>query len=202
VTAQPDFVLHAGYALRELDEADAAELHALIERNRPRLAMWMHWAQRQTVRDTAAFIDRAAEKERQRRAFHRCIVAGGGIVGVVGFSTIDELNRAGAIGYWLDSRHEGQGVMTAAVAALADHAFEHLQLNRVEIRADVQNEASRAIAERLGFQLEGVARQAYRVVGDRYSDDAVYSMLAGDRARAQLMRARGGDLPVAPSPRR
>ena len=57
---------------------------------------------------------------------------------------------------------------------------------RVEIRADVENLASRAIPERLGFQLEGVMRQSYRVVGERYSDDAVYSLLASDPARQAL----------------
>jgi ribosomal-protein-serine acetyltransferase len=50
----------------------------------------------------------------------------------------------------------------------------------VEIRTDIENRRSRALAERLGFQYEGVLRQAYWV-GDRYSDDAVYSMLAAER---------------------
>jgi ribosomal-protein-serine acetyltransferase len=203
VTAAPDFALHAGYSLRELDQADADELHALIERNRPRLARWMHWAHSQTAQDTVAFIHRAAEKAREGRGFHRCIVADGRIAGVVGFSTIDSLNRSGAIGYWLDEAHQRHGVMTAAVAALVEQAFERFELNRVEIRADVENASSCAIAERLGFQREGVARQAYRVAGDRYSDDAVYSMLASDPARRALTsRAQRRDEAVEPTQRR
>ena len=39
-----------------LDEHDLGELHALIERNRARLARWIHWAQGQTEADTLAFI--------------------------------------------------------------------------------------------------------------------------------------------------
>ncbi len=202
MSAERAFTLPGGRELRALREADAEELHALIERNRPRLAEWMHWVQTQTAQDTLAFIRRTTEKAREGRGFHRCIVAGGRIVGVVGFSTIDALNRSAPIGYWLDEAHEGQGAMTAAVAALVDYAFEELALNRVEIRADVENKPSRAIAERLGFQLEGVARQAYRVVGDRYSDDAVYSMLAADHARSALARAQRAAEPLAPSPRR
>ncbi len=71
--------------------------------------------------------------------------------------------------------------MTAAVAALVDDGFDRYRLVRVEIRADVENRASRAVAERLGFQLEGVLRQSYRVLDERYSDDAVYSLLASER---------------------
>jgi ribosomal-protein-serine acetyltransferase len=202
VTAQATFTLPGGQELRPLSHADADELHALIERNRPRLARWMSWAQTQTPDDTEAFIRRAEEKAREGSGFHRCIVAEGRIAGVAGFSTIDAPNRSGGIGYWLDEDHEGRGLMTAAVAALTDHAFERFALNRAEIRADVQNRPSRAIAERLGFQLEGVARRAYRIVGERYSDDAVYSMLASDPARAELARFHDGGAPVERSARR
>ena len=70
--------------------------------------------------------------------------------------------------------------MTSAVRELARYGFAELALRRIEIRTDVLNLASRAVAERLGFQLEGVLRQSYRVAADHYSDDAVYSMLASE----------------------
>jgi ribosomal-protein-serine acetyltransferase len=83
--------------------------------------------------------------------------------------------------------------MTAAVAALVNHAFDSLQLNRLEIRTAVENAPSRAVAERLGFRFEGTLRQAYRVTDERYSDDTVYSLLRSDpreavRAAATLTR--------------
>jgi len=62
---------------------------------------------------------------------------------------------------------------------LVDHAFGAWRLHRVEIRAGVENARSRAIPERLGFRREGVLREAERV-GDRYVDQVVYAVLAGD----------------------
>lgn len=177
--------LPAGHGLRALQDADAPELHALIERNRERLARWIAWAHEQTPQDTRAFIGRARAKEQEGSGLSRAIVAAGAIAGVVGIS-VDRANYSAAIGYWLDEASEGKGVMTAAVAALVDDGFLRWRLVRVEIRVDVDNRPSRAVAERLGFQLEGVARQGYRVVGDRYSDDAVYSLLASDPARRAL----------------
>ena len=64
-----------------------------------------------------------------------------------------------------------------------------LHLNRLEIRTDVENAPSRAVAERLGFHYEGTLRQSYRVTDERYSDDAVYSLLRSDPHEA--VRAAG-----------
>jgi ribosomal-protein-serine acetyltransferase len=177
--------LPAGYDLRALHDGDAHELHALIERNRARLARWIHWAHEQTLQDTRAFIGRAYAKEQEGSGLSRGIVVSARLAGVVGIS-VDRTNRSAAIGYWLDEASEGKGVMTAAVAALVDDGFERYRLVRVEVRADVENTASRAVAERLGFQLEGVMRQSYHLAGERYSDDAVYSLLASDPARSAL----------------
>lgn len=190
MTAPPAFLLSGGQQLCELEEADAPELHALIEDNRAGLARWIQWAPDQTSEQTLAFIRRARAKAGEKTGHEYAIVSDGRIVGVVGFPVIDSANRSAAIGYWLDEEHQRRGMMTTAVAALAAHAFDAWQLNRLEIRMDVDNVRSRSLAERLGFQLEGIARQAYRV-GDRLNDDAVYSMLASDPARRRLAAQMG-----------
>ncbi len=198
MSAQPDPVsmnrgLPDGYELRALVDRNTPELHALIERNRARLARWIHWAQRQTEQDTRAFIGRARAMEQEGSGLSRAVLVAGRLAGVVGI-TVDRANRSATIGYWLDRDSEGKGVITAAVAELVDDGFARWQLRRIEILADVENRASCAVAERLGFQLEGVLRQSYRVSDERYSDDAVYSMLAGDPARGELAgRLRTGD---------
>jgi ribosomal-protein-serine acetyltransferase len=177
----PRFALEGGRLLRPLDEADVNELHALIEHNRDELAKWMAWAQEQTTEQTRAFVRSSRASESDNSGLQRAIVAQERIVGIVGLPEIDWANRSAEIGYWLDVAHRGRGVMTSAVAALADHAFGSLNLNRLEIRTDVGNAPSRALAERLGFRYEGTLRQSYRVTDERYSDDAVYSLLASDR---------------------
>jgi ribosomal-protein-serine acetyltransferase len=123
--------------------------------------------------------------EQDGSGYSRAIVTADALAGIVGI-TVDRANRSAAIGYWLDEASGGMGVMTAAVAAVVEDGFRRYRLMRVEIRADVENVTSRAIAERLGFHLEGVMRQSYRVVEERYSDDAVYSLLASDPARHEL----------------
>jgi ribosomal-protein-serine acetyltransferase len=165
--------------LRLLDEADARELHGLIEANRTYLARWLPWAASQTFDDTLEFIRRARSQLTANDGFQAAIVLEESIVGVVGYHAVDWANRSTRIGYWLDEGHQGQGTMTAAVRALVDHALSAWQLNRVEIRSAVENHRSRAIPERLGFQEEGMRRQAERV-GGLYLDSVAYSLLSAE----------------------
>ncbi|RDI45455.1 GNAT family N-acetyltransferase [Falsibacillus pallidus] len=62
------------------------------------------------------------------------------------------------IGYWIDSRYSGKGYMTEAVEGISDFARRELKAKRIEIRCDSNNVRSRAIPERLGFELEGILK--------------------------------------------
>ncbi|HEY4427278.1 MAG TPA: GNAT family protein [Solirubrobacteraceae bacterium] len=182
----PSFALGDGRALRPLEDDDATELHALIEANRPRLARWMAWAAgHETAAQTLEFIRSTQRQMAGNHGLQLALTVDRAIAGMVGFHAIDWQNRATSLGYWLAEEHEGRGTMTSAVRVLTQHAFGHWGLNRVEIRADIENERSRAIPERLGFRHEGTLRQSYRIAGERYSDDAVYAMLAADWPGAQ-----------------
>jgi ribosomal-protein-serine acetyltransferase len=169
--------LPGGQQIRPLEEADASELYLLIDANRRRLMRWMVWAEGQTPEGTLEFIRAARRQLAAGEGLQAAIVEHGRIAGVAGFHGVDWHNRSTSIGYWLADGYEGRGTMTEAVRLLTGHAFTQWRLNRVEIRADVENVRSRALAERLGFTYEGTLRQALRLA-DGYHDDAVYAMLA------------------------
>ncbi len=172
-------------ALGLLEEADARELHTLIEVNRAHLARWLPWAAGQTLDDTLDFIRRTQSQLQENGGFQAAVLLGGSIVGMAGYVSVDWGNRATRIGYWLDAGHQGRGTMTAAVRSLVDHALSVWQLNRVEIRIAADNRRSRAIAERLGLRQEGTLRQAELIDG-RYLDSVVYSMPRADWRAAAM----------------
>jgi ribosomal-protein-serine acetyltransferase len=165
--------------LRLLSTADAPELHTLIMSNREHLAQWLGWAATQTFQDTLEFIHRSERQVAANESFHCAIVCEDRIAGVISYMEVDWRHRRTVLGYWLDADHQGRGLMTGAVRLMVDHAIAVWELNRIEIRAAVENCKSRAIPERLGFDQEGVLRQA-ELVNGRYLDSVVYSMLAAD----------------------
>jgi ribosomal-protein-serine acetyltransferase len=170
--------------LRLLEEADARELHELIEANRTHLAHWLPWAAGQTFEDTLGFIRGTRSQARENEGFQTAIVTEKGLAGVIGYVSLDWGNRSTRVGYWLDEGQQGRGTMTAAVRLLVDHALTVWRLNRIEIIVATGNRRSRAIPERLGFRKEGTLRQ-YQLVDGRYLDCVSYSMLVADWRAAE-----------------
>ena len=166
--------------LRSVAPADARALNALIAADRERLARFMPWAAGQTIESTREFIVRSLQQEAADDGFQAVLVVDGSIAGIAGYHRIDRANLSTTIGYWLASPYEGRGLMTAAVAALVDHAFRAWGLHRLELRIAPDNERSRALAARLGFREEGVLREAERF-GDEHRDLIMHSLLASER---------------------
>ncbi|MEU1056310.1 GNAT family N-acetyltransferase [Streptomyces sp. NPDC005876] len=83
------------------------------------------------------------------------------------------------IGFWGTKEHRGRGYVTEAVLAVSRWAFTRMSLDRVEWRAEVGNTASRAVAERAGFTMEGTLRSAIDNKGVR-RDCWVGSLLPSD----------------------
>jgi RimJ/RimL family protein N-acetyltransferase len=89
---------------------------------------------------------------------------------------------AAEIGYWVDPRARGRGVATDAARALCAWAFRRLDLDLIEWRAEVGNDASRRVAEKAGFLMEGSLRQ--RLVHRETRVDAwVGSLLKSEATR-------------------
>jgi ribosomal-protein-serine acetyltransferase len=177
-------VLFDNVGLRRFEPRDVDEFYALVERNRDYLSRWMPWAPRETRADAKEFIAATVRQADANDGLHTAITVGGAIVGCVGVHGISWLNASTSVGYWLAEGQQGRGIMTRAVSAYLEHAFQTWHLHRFELRAAIDNSRSRAVAERLDFRLEGVLRDAERI-GERSHDLAVYSILAPEwRARS------------------
>ncbi|MDI2586004.1 GNAT family N-acetyltransferase [Psychrobacillus sp. NEAU-3TGS] len=140
---------------------DADVVWKAIVSSHEALKEWMPWAQtKQTLEQTTANLRQAVADfiTRKDLRLHLFSKETGEFVGSSGLHRIDWNVRKFEIGYWIDSKFEGKGLMTEAVERITEFAFEELQANRVEIRCDSENVRSRSVAARLAYTLEGTLR--------------------------------------------
>jgi ribosomal-protein-serine acetyltransferase len=174
-----------GYAseLRVLELRHAEEFLAFVEANRDYLGRWLSWGYTiRTVEDAQAFIRRGITRYVEDGLPWAGIWENGKMAGGLLFFPLERQPRATEIGYWLGEAVSGHGLMSRASRAMLSLAFDELKLNRVSLQTEVDNVRSCALAERLGFNFEGVRRQS-AVNGERLVDMACYAMLAEEWRR-------------------
>jgi ribosomal-protein-alanine N-acetyltransferase len=89
------------------------------------------------------------------------------ILGWVNFSSVIRgVFQACNLGYKLDRRMQGQGYMSEAARAGIEFAFKTLLLHRIMAAYMPHNQRSAALLRRLGFAIEGVARDYLYIAGD------------------------------------
>lgn len=74
--------------------------------------------------------------------------------------------RGAHIGYWIDREYAGRGYTTEAVNLLTQYGFSVLALHRIEINLRPENAASRRVAEKAGYVLEGERPRYLHIDGD------------------------------------
>lgn len=100
------------------------------------------------------------------------------LLAMVSLEVIAE-RQAGEVGYWCAPWARGRGVMSAAVRLVRDWAFDELELERLEITADLDNIGSQRVAQAAGFHREGLARGYLSSRGVR-TDNVVFAMVPAD----------------------
>ena len=78
-----------------------------------------------------------------------------------------------------DESYAGRGFVTEAVQLLVDYLFGSKKQHRIHLVIVPENSASRRIAEKCGFVLEGTVRGAFFNAG-RNHDVVLYSLLRDD----------------------
>jgi ribosomal-protein-serine acetyltransferase len=163
--------------LELIDHHHAETLHELVKANRLHLREWLPWVDNmRSVDDFRRYINSSKQRYANHSETGYVIMANRIMIGRMGLYNIDLTNKSGSIGYWLSQQWLGKGIVTRCCKAMIDEGFARLHLNRIEIRAAIENFKSQAIPERLGFKKEGIIRQG-EFVNDHFVDLYVYSLL-------------------------
>jgi ribosomal-protein-alanine N-acetyltransferase len=87
--------------------------------------------------------------------------------------------RRGSVGYWLLPEARGKGLATRAVRLVAVWALRDVGLARLALLTEPSNHPSQGVAERSGFQREGILR-SYAEIDERRVDYEIFSLLPSD----------------------
>ena len=99
----------------------------------------------------------------------------------VGSVSLTDFEHGNAIvRYWLLPEGRGRGLATTAVGFLATWGFATLAIGRLAAFAEVENTASWAVLERVGFVREGRLRQHMADHDGNRVDTLLYSLLPAD----------------------
>ena len=74
--------------------------------------------------------------------------------------------RWAQVGYWIDQKYAGHGVIPTAVAMAVDHCLFEAGMHRVEIAIRPENTASLRVVQKLGFTEFGYAPRYLHIDGE------------------------------------
>ncbi len=173
---------HAGLVLRPFEDRDASVFTEAVLESVGTVGRWMPWCHAgYTERDALAWFAAANAGALTGGAYEFGVFLDGrdGESTFVGSAGLNQINRQHAVcnlGYWVRRSMLRQGVASRCVDALSRHAFDTLDLRRVEIVVAVGNVASEAVARKSGALFECIARNRL-LIRDASVPASVFSLV-------------------------
>ena len=177
--------------LRPLRLRDATAWREVRTRNARWLRPWeatLPLAEHDAPKTYGAMVRRLRAEAREGRSLPFALTVDGAFAGQVTIGGIARGSLLSAyIGYWIDQRVAGRGIMPTAVAMATDHCFREVGLHRVEINVRPENTASLRVVEKLGFRAEGLRERYLHIDGD-WRDHLTFALCAEDVPEGLLAR--------------
>ncbi len=172
-----EIVVDETITLRRFSHEYNQQRYDAIITSRKQLLPWLSWAHfYQTFDEMPKFIDGQIESFDKGEKFGYDIIVDGKFAGAIDLHNISEDNHSCEIGYWLNEKYTGKGIMSRCAAKITEYAFNEIDMHRVVIEAAAANKASCAVAERIGFTLEGTLRD-HELLDGKYYDTNIYAKL-------------------------
>ncbi len=195
----PAVLAEGPVVLRPYQRSDAAAWSEVRSLNEPWLAPWESappgpWRE---VNSARAFTYVLRDMRRSARAgesmpFAVCLRGEHGerFVGHLNLGNVVRRAFSSAyVGYWVDSRVAGRGIIPTALALAVDHAFGPAGLHRVEVNIRPENGPSRRVVEKLGFREEAYHAR-YMHIDGAWRDHIGYAMTSEEVAAEGGLLAR------------
>lgn len=167
--------------IRQIRAEDKESFHNLVRENTARLVDYFpitveNAASLEIAGDTIRMYNMLAEKNEllvlvvQKNSDEK-------VVGMVFLKNIDHKTGKCELAYFVDKHEEGKGFTSYAIKQSVDIAFNTLNLNKVYCRVAPDNEPSKRVVQKNGFELEGVLKQEFKLQDGSLIDLHYYGLL-------------------------
>jgi RimJ/RimL family protein N-acetyltransferase len=169
------------FTIRPLCMEDSQEYFNLINDNRKRLSRYFPKtvAGTQSLESATSIISELLIQA-ENKSFYSFIIRENlkkGIIGIVFIKDLDWNVSKAELGFFIDWNYEGKGIITKSVALIVDHCFHTMKLNKLFIRIAEDNFASRRVAEKNGFVVEGKLSKDFKDFEGKLIDMVYYGLI-------------------------
>ena len=179
------------YVLAPLEMSQAEHLADYQIRNRERFAPYS--PQRSETFYTPRYWRRARKKvaaeRRASKAFRWVLLNQDDVIAQINLDQVTGgVMQSAVLGYSLDERFEGHGLMTHSLERIIGFAFNTLELHRINAAHVPENERSAAVLKRLGFEKEGFAR-SYLKLNGKWRDHVLLALINPTHEKQRASRS-------------
>ena len=151
------------------EEKHTQVIFHLLQSNKHLLREWLSWVDEADLKFVKQFVSNSKRQYKAKTDHPFVIIYNDTVVGRIGIYTIDNKNKIGSIGYWLDENFQGKGIVTKACKAILNYAFNDLHLSRIEIKCGTGNYKSQRIPELLHFKKESIISKG-EIINNKFID--------------------------------
>jgi ribosomal-protein-serine acetyltransferase len=157
-------------------------LFKTVDSNREHFKPWFPWVnQTLSSEDSYNYLLDKEEKTKRKEIIEYGIYYLNQYIGNISIFDLNNIVKSGEIGYWISKEYTNKGLMTEAVKILEKEFFEHFEFNRLQIKCDILNEASKKVALNCNFKTEGVLREDhFNSYNNNFRSTIVFSKLRSE----------------------
>lgn len=144
---------------------------------------FMMWPTHKSVEVTQNILQSWMPLYEKPDYYHWVITLDSVPIGTVGLFILNEKAGVGDLGYCLSKKWWKHGIMSEAVQAVIDFAFETVGFERIEAHHSVDNPGSGGVMKKCGMLYEGHMRKKYLSTRGVFEDCDLYAILKEDWER-------------------
>ncbi len=175
----PQDICVADYFLRHLEPTRDIAM-AVFDVFRKDSKNMVFWLRGENIKSADVVLDGMKQAYDAENMHMYEIMRNDELIGEIGFTRVVDKNKSVYIDYWLAPDVRGHALIDMFLPVVERLAFENLHMNKVVLGIDADNIASRRVAERNGYKLDGILRQESLWHDGSLHDNCEYSKIKSE----------------------